>query len=126
MNSKIKKMIKVELLILVLLLIIFTVIKLGLIFLIPECIIHKYFGILCPSCQGTRCVASFMYGDFIQSFNYHPVFFITMIYFIFVNILFIINAFRKKDILRFLYPGLKFWIVFLILIAIFTVLRNII
>ena len=69
MKEKIEKMIKVELLIVVLLLIIFIVIKLGFVYLIPECIIHKTFGILCPSCQGTRCVMNFVKGDFVTIFN---------------------------------------------------------
>ena len=125
MNKKIKTMLKVELLIVVLLLIIFMMVKLGLVYFIPECFIHKTFGILCPACQGTRCVISFINLNFIESFNYHPVFFVTIIYLIFVNILYIINSFKKKPILTFLYPKLKFWIIFLIILGVFTVLRNV-
>ena len=125
MNKKIKRMLLLELGILFLVLIIFFMIQSEIFTLLPPCIIHKTFGILCPSCQGTRCVINFLAGDFSASFAYHPVFFITILYFIIVNVIFIINSFRKKDILTFLYPTTKFWIMFLVVIVIFTILRNI-
>ena len=125
MNKKLKFMLKVELVILVLLLIVFIVVKTGLVYFMPPCIINKIFGILCPSCQGTRCIMNFVHGNFVQSFLYHPIFFITIFYMFFVNIIFIINSFRKKDILTFLYPKKEFWIIYLIIILIFTICRNI-
>ncbi|MBP3256225.1 MAG: DUF2752 domain-containing protein [Clostridia bacterium] len=125
MKKKIKLMIKVELLIVVLLLIVFMVVKTGLVYLMPPCIINSTFGILCPSCQGTRCVMNFVHGNFLESFLYHPIFFITIIYLFLVNILFIVNSFRKKEILTFLYPKTKFWLGYTVIILIFTVCRNI-
>ena len=80
MNKKIKLMLKVELLIVVLLLIAFIVVKSGAVYLIPPCPTYTLFGILCPACQGTRCVMHFMQGDFIGSFLYHQLFFVTIIY----------------------------------------------
>lgn len=124
MNKKLKKMFLIELGILFLVLIIYIAIKIGAINLIPKCIIRTHFHILCPSCGGTRCVISFLNGNFVDSFKYHPIFFITIIYFILVNILFIINSFREKEIATFLYPKTKFWIGFIILLLIFTVFRN--
>ena len=125
MNKKIKKMLFIESGILILILIVFLIIQLGFVYLIPECIIHKNFGILCRGCQGTRWVINFSKGNFIDSFNFHPVFFVTIIYMLFVNLIFIINSFRNKEILTFLYPKLKFWIAFLIIIIVFTICRNI-
>lgn len=125
MNKKLKRMIWVELGIIFLVLIIYIGIQTDLINLIPRCIVNKKIGILCPACGGTRCVINFIKGNFIESFNYHPIFFVTIIYLIIVNIIFIINSFRKKEILTFLYPKAKFWIVFLIVLLIFTVLRNV-
>lgn len=124
MNNKIKKMLQLELGILFLVLIIFIAIKTNIISILPKCFINETFGILCPSCGGTRCVINFALGNFEQSFRYHPIFFITIIYLVLVNILYIINTFRKKEILKFLYPKTKFWIVFLIFIFIFTIIRN--
>lgn len=125
MNSKIKKMLQLELGILFLVLIIFIIIKTNLIYLMPDCLINTYLGILCPSCGGTRCVINFIQGNFMQSFLYHPIFFITIIYLILANILYIVNSFKKKEILTFLYPKTKFWIIFIIILLIFTIVRNI-
>lgn len=125
MNKKIKLMIIVELLIVVALLLAFIVVKSGIVYLIPPCPVNTLFGVLCPACQGTRCVISFAHGNFIESFLYHQVFFITIIYMFFVNILFIVNSFRKKEVLTFLYPKTKFWIGYLVVMTIFTVCRNI-
>ena len=126
MNKKIKNMLLLELGIVFLVLIIFIMIKLNMIKYIPNCFIHEKFGILCPSCGGTRCVINFLTGNFMQSFLYHPIFFITIIYLLFINLIYIINSFRKKEILTFLYPKEKFWYVFLIIILIYTIVRNII
>ncbi len=124
-KNKIKNMLWLELGILFLVLIIFIIIQFDIIKFIPTCPIHRIFGILCPSCQGTRCVLSFIAGDFAASFTYHPVFFTTIVYLMTVNIIFIVNAFRKKEILTFLYPKTKFWIIFIIILGIFTIVRNI-
>lgn len=123
-NKKIKNMLQLELGILCLVLILFLAIKCKITSLLPSCYIYKTFGILCPSCGGTRCVIHFMLGNFKESFFYHPIFFITILYLIGVNLLYIINSFRKKEILTFLYPKTKFWIIFLILLLIFTIVRQ--
>lgn len=125
MNSKIKKMLQLELGILFLVLIIFIIVKTNLIYIMPNCLINTYLGILCPSCGGTRCVINLIQGNFMQSFLYHPIFFITIIYLMLVNILYIINVFKKKEVLTFLYPKTKFWIIFIIILLIFTIIRNI-
>lgn len=125
MNKKIKKMLILELGIIFLVLIIFIIINSKIVNYMPECIIHKHTGLLCPGCGGTRSAINFMQGNFKQSFMYHPIFFITFLYLIFVNFLYIINSFKKKEILTFLYPKEKFWKFFIIIILIFTLIRNI-
>lgn len=125
MKQKIKKMLLLELGIVFLVLILFLFVNLNMVRFLPPCPMYHFFGILCPNCQGTRCVINFLLGNFSASFFYHPIFFITIVYLMVVNILFIINAFRKKEILTFLYPKTKFWIIFLVALGIFTVIRNI-
>lgn len=125
MKRKVKQMLLLELGILFLVLIIFIIAKTKLINLMPNCLINTYFGILCPSCGGTRCVINLVQGNFVQSFLYHPIFFITIWYLALVNIIYVINTFTNKKILAFLYPKTKFWIIFVIVILIFTVFRNI-
>lgn len=124
-NKKIKNMLILELGIIFLVLIIFIIVKLNIIKCIPPCFINEKFGILCPSCGGTRCVTNFLLGNFKASFLYHPIFFVTIIYLNIANIIYIINSFRKREILKFLYPKTKFWVIFLIIIFVFTLLRNI-
>lgn len=125
MNKKIKNMLLLELGIIFLVLIIFIVVKSNLIKYFPTCFIYEKFGILCPSCGGTRCVSNFILGNFETSFSYHPIFFITIIYLLIVNIIYIVNGFTEKELLTFLYPKTKFWIIFLIIIIIYTILRNV-
>lgn len=125
MKKQVKQMLLLELGILFLVLIIFIVVKYKIFTIMPTCIINKYLGILCPSCGGTRCVINLVQGNFVQSFLYHPIFFITIWYLALVNIVYVINTFTNKKILAFLYPKTKFWIIFVIVILIFTVFRNI-
>ena len=125
-NKNIINMLLLELGIVFLVLIIFVISKYNLTYIIPECLIKKNLHILCPSCGGTRCVINFVSGNFKASFIYHPVFFITIIYLLIVNIIFIINSFKKRKILTFLYPKEKFWIAFIIVIIIFTIARNLV
>ncbi len=125
MSKKIIKMILIELAIISVVLIIYVFIKTNLINFIPECIINKHFHILCPSCGGTRCIINLLSGNFTQSFKYHQIFFITIVYLMIVNIIFIINSFKKKEIATFLYPKTKFWIIFIVVILAFTIIRNI-
>lgn len=124
MEKKVKTMLKLELGIIFLVLIIFTIISQNLITFLPQCPINHFFNILCPSCGGTRCVINFVLGNFAKSFFYHPVFFITILYLLLVNILYIINTLAKTKVATFLYPKTKFWIVFLIILLIFTIIRN--
>jgi len=124
MKQKVKKMILLELGIIFLVLILFIIIKYRLYIYIPSCIVKEKFGIICPSCGGTRCVINLLNGNYIESFLYHPIFFITIIYLFIVNILYIVNSFRKKEILSFLYPKTIFWITFVIVLIIYTVIKN--
>lgn len=126
MKHKIKRMLILELGILFLVLIIFITAKYKIFAIMPSCIINSIFGIECPSCGGTRCVINFVLGNFQESFTYHPIFFITLIYLIIVNLIYIINSFRKKEILKWTYPKTEFWIIWIIILVIFTFIRNIV
>lgn len=92
---------------------------------IPECIVYKYLNIYCPSCGGTRCIRNILQGNFIQAFKDHSVFFITIIYLLLLNIIYLININRKNKILTFIYPKYWYAIIFSILIVLYTIMRNI-
>ena len=121
-----KKAIFIELGIISLALLIFIGIQQGwLINWIPPCFIYKHFGVLCPSCGGTRCVVEMVHGNFINAFFYHPVFFLTLVYLLIANLVYLINLRKKKKIATWMYPKEKFWIAFLIILLAFTIIRNI-
>lgn len=124
-NKKIKKVLFIELGIIILALILYIFVYNNIADKLPSCFVYQNFGIECPSCGGTRCVSSFITGNFYESLLFHPVFFFTIIYFIFINIIYMINIFRKKEILTWLYPKKDFWIGFIIILFIFTIIRNI-
>ena len=87
MSKKTQNMLLLELGIIFLVLIIFIVVKSNLIKYFPTCLINEKFGILCPSCGGTRCISNIILGNFKMSFLYHPIFFITIIYLVIINII---------------------------------------
>ncbi len=92
---------------------------------IPECIVYKYLNIYCPSCGGTRCIRNILQGNFIQAFKDHSIFFITIIYLLLFNIIYLINLNKKEKILTFIYPKYYYVIIFAMLVAIYTIMRNI-
>ena len=48
-------------------------------FLLP-CLVHKYTGLYCPGCGGTRAFSFLMEGHFLKSLYYHPVVYGVVIY----------------------------------------------
>ena len=41
--------------------------------ILPACVLHKYTGLYCLGCGGTRAAAALMRGDIVQSLYYHPI-----------------------------------------------------
>lgn len=124
--SKLKKMLLLELGIILLFIITVIVVKYKIFEAFPRCIVNEQLGIQCPSCGATRCVINFVLGNWIESFNYHQVLFVTILYLIFVNFVYIFNCFRNKKVLQWIYPKFYFWIIWTVILIIFTIVRNII
>lgn len=124
--SKIKKMLVLELGILLLVLIVFIVTKYEIFTIFPKCMLNQYLGIQCPACGATRCVTNFILGNWDKSISYHPVFFFTIWYLIFVNIIYIYNCIRDKNVLKWIYPKFHFWIIWTIILIFFAIIRNIV
>ena len=61
----------------------------------------------------------------IQAFKNNSIFFISIIYLMIFNIVYLINLNRKNKILTFIYPKYYHAIIFAILVAIYTIFRNI-
>ncbi len=92
--------------------------------LIPKCWVYQNTGLLCPACGGTKCVMFLLKGNLIEAFFFHILFFIGIVYLLVVNILYIINLNRKKKIAEFIYPKTWYGVVFIILLIIYTIVRN--
>ena len=37
-----------------------------------ECVVHKFLGLYCPGCGGTRAVIALLHGELLKSAWYHP------------------------------------------------------
>lgn len=85
--------------------------------IMPECFFLKITGFYCPGCGGTRAVISMLNGNFIRAFRYNPG--IVSLGFIIATALFE-KLFNKKILPR----NLIFWIVFIIILFSYYILRN--
>lgn len=39
---------------------------------LPPCLFHRWTGLYCPGCGGTRAVFALLHGNIYASFGYHP------------------------------------------------------
>lgn len=123
MKKEYKKLILVQMIIVMFFAICFVFLRSEYISLVPKCIFKENFEILCPACHGTSFAIEMARFNFIQAFKVHPIFFISLIYLVLLDITYIINVIFKKNINIF-----KWWylIIWIILLIIYTILRNII
>ena len=90
------------------------------------CWFYQATGLQCPSCGGTRCIINIFQGNFKEAFFLHPIYFITVVYLLIVNIIYIINIGRKEKIAKWIYPKPWYAIVLAIILVVYGFLRNII
>jgi len=119
-----KKLIVTELVVIIVIVVGHILVNSKYINLMPECYFREHYGILCPSCGGTRCVINFLNGNFLEALKYHVVFFITILYLIMLNIVFIINNFKTKPILEKIYPKWWYLIIWGVVLLLYTIIRN--
>ena len=122
---KYKKMLCIQIIILIFIVLLYIIIKSPLIKMVPNCWINETFGILCPSCGATRCLINLLNGNIIKAFKFHPIFFLTIIYLLILDIVYIINTITNKNIWKWIYPKPYYYIVWAIILATYTILRNI-
>ncbi len=103
MNKKYKNFILIEASIILGVALIWIFINSNLIYSVPKCMVKEYLGILCPGCGGTTCVANILNGNFISAAKANIIIFIAILYFMILNIVYIINTFRKKEVLKCIY-----------------------
>lgn len=121
MNKKSVLMIGIEILFLLML---YGFVNSSYLELIPKCWVYQNTGFLCPACGGTRCVMFLLKGNLIEAFFSHILFFIGIVYLLVVNILYIINLNRKKKIAEKFYPKTSYAVIFVVLLIIYTIVRN--
>lgn len=121
-NYRLKRLIIVEGLLLLGIIMLYLILHMRIISL--NCYINDHFNILCPSCGGTRMMLYIFRCDFVKAFSFHPVFFTTIIYLFIVNLIFIINSFTKRRTCIWIYPRMSFLIIFVIVLLIFAIVRN--
>lgn len=91
--------------------------------MLPECQFHKWTGLYCPGCGDTRAVIALMNGDILLSLRQNALIVVLLLIAIALYIeLFLKVVFEK----RFKSPvfNLKFLCIFLILFAVYSVVRN--
>ena len=85
--------------------------------ILPECYFLRTTGYYCPGCGGTRAVISILNGRFIKAFMYNP----GVVSLALIIVLAILEKITDKKILP---EKLVFWVVFIIILFSFYILRN--
>lgn len=125
MNKKYKKFILIESAVILGIIFLWIFINSNLILLVPKCMIREYLGILCPGCGGTTCVSNILKGNLLEAAKANIIIFIAILYFRILNIVYIINTFKKKKVLKFVYLKEQYVYVWLGMYLIFEIVRNI-
>ena len=87
-----------------------------------RCFYLELFNVYCPGCGTTRMIKSIIELDFYQAFRYNPLMFILSVLFL---IYFIVNSVRYFMNKKLIKIPLKVLIILLVLLLIYSVLRNI-
>ncbi len=104
----------------------YNIFNLNITNLFPPCEWLTKYGFICPACGGSRSLHYFLKGQIIESMKYNITFTLTYIILIVFWALFTYKVFKNKDYQKFTINYLTvFGIVFIVLIVINTILRNI-
>lgn len=91
----------------------------------PQCPFHLLTGLYCPGCGSQRALSALFHGHLMESMHYNFLAIASLPFLIYSAYVYCINFFRQKKINQPIFY--KTWFVWLILILVilFTVLRNI-
>ena len=90
-----------------------------------SCPFHEHLHILCPTCGFTRMAYSMLHLDFAAAFHYNAFFTVASIPLAYVYGAFSLNIYFDRKILPLPFFKLRFVLIPLFLLLLFTVLRNI-
>ena len=91
--------------------------------MLPECNFYKWTGLYCPGCGDTRAVIALMNGDILLSLRQNALMVLLLLILAAMYIELLLKVVFEK---RFKSPifNLKFLCIFLILFAVYSVVRN--
>ena len=91
--------------------------------MLPECQFYKWTGLYCPGCGDTRAVIALMNGDILLSLRQNALIVVLILVLAALYIELLLKVVFEK---RFKSPvfNLKFLWIFLILFAVYSVVRN--
>lgn len=91
---------------------------------IIPCMFHTITGLYCPGCGVSRMIISIFKFDFYQAFRYNPLLFIMLPFFIILIVNYVYSIMLKKVPL---YKKInnKVWILFVIILVLYAIIRNI-
>ena len=90
----------------------------------PPCIFFYYTHMYCPGCGGTRALFSLFKGHIIKSICYNPAVVFGAILILYYEVTFLMTIVGKKDKVYYT-KSMKPIILYVIMVLVFTVVRNI-
>ena len=90
-----------------------------------DCPIHKITKLYCPGCGITRMLFAILNLNFYQAFRYNPLLFITIPFWLFYILDFIISYIKGKKSFFNKHITNKFWLGLAIIFIVFGFIRNI-
>ena len=121
MKKQYKKLIIIQILIIIFIIMSYVLIRSEKIFSLSKCIYREKFGIICPACYGTTFAIELSKFNFLKAFCIHPLFFILLIYLMLIDIVYVINVIFNKKINIFKWWYVLIWVIALV---IYTVIKN--
>ena len=89
---------------------------------IPGCMIHDFCFLYCPLCGGTRAVAALLRFDLFEAFRFNAFVVLAVVFALAMDVVILVRLLKKKDRLWIL-PDWS-WIVAVVLLVVYAVLRN--
>lgn len=124
-DKKTKQMTFFEILLILFIICLYIVVKKDIIKIVPSCYILQKTGLLCPSCGGTRCIKELLNFNIVEALKMNAFYTITILYLLVLNIVYVLNIVLKTNRLKFLYIKKYHLIVWIIVLILYTIIRNI-